>query len=571
MLSALKLALIAAPLLLANSAFGQPVIGAIVNAASYGAAPLDSKNNPIGNNVIAQGSLFVVFGTGMGPSTAVFGQIPLPTSLPDANGTSISISSAGQTVSAYLIYASAGQVAAILPSNTPTGKASATLTYNGQTSGTANITVTKASLGIFTTNSEGNGPAVAQVYRGVPTAFIMGLTNAAQPGDTLVLYGTGLGAISGGDNVDPGATPAGSNVKVNIAGQAVPASYAGRSPGSPGIDQVNFTLPSNVATGCYVPVEVTANGLASNPFVLSIAPGGTSTCTHPLGLNAATMTTLDQGGTVNLGLFMMLQAVVSGAPAQGVGGLFDAVQADGAYQMSNRILLAFGGLPFPIPTGSCAVVDTLVTSNGFAVPNFSAVGGKELVATTSTTGLQLAGSNGNSEGVLHMDTGGYLAEFFGQLGKGTWTLTGPGGPDVAAFSASTNLPDNLVWTNAGNFSNVPRTNLTITWTGGNLNSQSIVTVFGSSVVINPTDPSKSRGEQFYCTAPASAGQFVVPSTITTQLPSSTTDSSAGEVAFGQLGISSGGGSPFTAPLTNGTLQAGLFAYGEAHTLQVTYQ
>lgn len=60
MSSPLKLLL---PLVIAVSpALAQPSIGGIVNGASYSNAPLDAKNKPIGNNLVAQGAIFVVFG-----------------------------------------------------------------------------------------------------------------------------------------------------------------------------------------------------------------------------------------------------------------------------------------------------------------------------------------------------------------------------------------------------------------------------------------------------------------------------------------------------------------------------
>src|SRR6266404_7545188 len=97
--------------------YAQPTVGGIVNSASYAIAPA-------GNNNIAQGSIFTIFGTKMGPATLVSApSLPLPTSLPDPNGTQVKVTSGGQTVSAYLVYTSAGQVSAILPSNTPIGAA----------------------------------------------------------------------------------------------------------------------------------------------------------------------------------------------------------------------------------------------------------------------------------------------------------------------------------------------------------------------------------------------------------------------------------------------------------------
>lgn len=557
-------------LIFAITAVGQPAIGGIVNAASYAAAPLDSNNNPIGNNNVSQGSIFVIFGTNMGPAALVqASSLPLQTGLPDANGTSVTISSGGQNVSAYMIYTSAGQVAAILPSNTPTGSAAVTVSYNGQTSKAATINVVKTQFGLFTQNSQGNGPAIAQVFGSSNTPSLMALTSPAQPGNTLVIYGTGLGAISGPDNQPPGAVPVGSNVTVNIAGMVTPASYAGRSPNFPGLDQVNFVLPANAPTGCYIPAEVTASGRPSNLFYLSIASAGSAACTHPLGLPASALQKLDAGGTVNTGLFLMLRAVVLGVPAEGAGGLFETANANSVFQLYNRILFSFGGYNYPVASGSCAVLDTIDPPAGFNVPDFTTLGGTELKAGAV---LNLNGTNGNSAVIPRMipDTGGYLTVFFSTLGKGTWTLTGSGGADVGSFTAKTDVPDDLVWTNSGNFASPPRTDLTITWSGGNLNAQSLVTVYGASVVVNPNDPSLSRGKQFFCNAPASAGKFVVPASVTSQLPSSNVG--AGEVSFGQLGIYSGNGSTFSAPLSSGaTFDGGFLAYGEAQTLSVKYQ
>jgi len=198
------------------AALAQPTIGAVVNAASYASAVA-------GNNLIAQGSIFIAFGTGMGPAAIAFAGSPLPTSLPDANGTSISIASGGQVVSAFMVYTSAAQVAAILPSTTPIGEATVTLTYNGKASAPVKITVVKTQLGMFTANAQGTGPAAAQ--HGKDSSPIL-LTAAAQPSEVVVLYGTGLGAISGPDNVAPGAVQFGS-VTVTVAGKVITPDWYG--------------------------------------------------------------------------------------------------------------------------------------------------------------------------------------------------------------------------------------------------------------------------------------------------------------------------------------------------------
>src|SRR5258708_6448980 len=347
--------LFAIALVVISSALGQPVIGGIVSNASYAQAPQDSSGNSIGNNLIAQGSIFAVFGSGMGPATLTFASLPLPTSLPDANGTSITVSGGGKAVSAYLVYTSAGQLAAILPSNIPMGDANVTVTYAGKTSAPVTITVVKSQLGIFTINAQGTGPAAAQ--HGVDSSPIL-LTTAAKPGEVIVIYGTGLGAIAGPDNVPPGAVQVGSNAIVTVAGKVITPDYAGRSPNFAGLDQINFKLPADVTTGCYVPATVTASSQVSQDFVLSIAASG-SVCTHPLGLTQSSLATLDSGGTVNVGLFQMLRAflAVLGSSIEGAGGLFDNANANSVFQMYNRIPVAFGSAPYPAPLNGCVAID----------------------------------------------------------------------------------------------------------------------------------------------------------------------------------------------------------------------
>jgi uncharacterized protein (TIGR03437 family) len=554
------LAVMAAATLLA-----QPKIYSIVNTASYLTPPQDSKGNPIGNDVIAQGSIFIVFGADLGPATATYpAGLPLPTTLPVSNGTSISISAGGQTIAAYMFYTSALQVQAILPSTTPVGTANVTLSYNGKTSAAFTISVVPSRLGIFTSNSQGYGIAAAQ--HGVGNTPIL-MSNAAHPGETVVLYGTGLGPITTPDNVAPGSVQVGTDVVVTIAGQTVTPTYAGRTPQFAGEDQVDFVIPANVVTGCYVPLSVTATGQVSQDFVLPVAPSGSSACKHIFGLSPAALATLDSGGTANVGLFQILSgyAAALGGAVQGAGGLFDNADSNSVFNMYNLIPVAYGAVSYPAPLNSCVVIDQVITSGGFNLPAIDQIGGTELVADAET--LYINGPNGANDNVVRQTTGGYVSPFLPPiLGPGSWTISGLGGVDVGAFKATITLPDNLGWTNAGNFKSVPDAALTIVWSGGSASSSSVVTVFGNSTIVNPTDPTKSSAKSFYCAAPASAGKFVVPASVRQQLPSA----ASGESSFGSLGITTGGFGSFTAPLKKGTLDAGVITYAEAYVLSVTY-
>ncbi len=108
-------------------AFGQtstPVIspGGIVNAASYTGPGAPGSG-------IAQGALFTLFGTGLGPSTGVSAQsFPLGKSLA---GVTVQVTSGSTVVDAIPVFVSAGQINAILPSNTPLGADKVTVSYNG--------------------------------------------------------------------------------------------------------------------------------------------------------------------------------------------------------------------------------------------------------------------------------------------------------------------------------------------------------------------------------------------------------------------------------------------------------
>src|SRR5580704_17251174 len=112
------------PFLLAIAASAAPAIksGGVVNAATN--IPLAASGAGI-----AQGSYFAVYGTGLGPDTFASASVPYPATL---GGASVTITpSSGAAVQAFLTYAQAGQINAILPSTTPLGSSTVTVTYHG--------------------------------------------------------------------------------------------------------------------------------------------------------------------------------------------------------------------------------------------------------------------------------------------------------------------------------------------------------------------------------------------------------------------------------------------------------
>jgi hypothetical protein len=70
------------------------------------------------NYGIAQGSISDIFGSSLATATSALQSVPLPTVL---TGTSVNVTVSGATMHAILYFVSAGQIAGILPSATPTG------------------------------------------------------------------------------------------------------------------------------------------------------------------------------------------------------------------------------------------------------------------------------------------------------------------------------------------------------------------------------------------------------------------------------------------------------------------
>jgi len=548
------------------SVYAQPTVSSAVNAASYLTPPAGGTSaSPVPTPApIAQGSIFVVFGTGFG-GPAQASSLPLQTSLAS---TSISVTSGGQNIAAYMVYAFPTQLAAILPSTTPTGAATLTVTANGQTSKAINVVVTQAVPGIFTLNAQGYGPGVAQVAVSGTDIRLNNLTTPGTPNSVMILYGTGLGPISGvADNVAPGAASTGGTVTVTIGGKQATVLYAGRSPQFPGEDQINIQLPPDVPFGCYTPSVVTVIGVPSNDFVLSTG-SALGSCVHAFGLSAATEAALDASptATANVGVFAAVRGAVPPIVAEGAGGLFDSANESQLFNMYQTILTNFHVVYYPAPAGGCVVYDELSLPSGIPIPSdFTGVGGKELMPAASLT---LSGPNNASQGIIragNTNGAGYLwVNILGGtatpvLGQGTYTLAGAAGPDIAAFSAQTQFPPNVTWPNVGSIQ--PQiSGTTITWTGGGTTAQPNMNIFGNSSIFNPTDPSKNRGKSFSCIVPASASPYAIPASVTQQLPTA----GSGEIAVGSIGISNGGGGQFTANLTNGSpLDGSFFGFGEA--------
>jgi uncharacterized protein (TIGR03437 family) len=160
----------------------------IRNAASY-------SNRGDLNSGIAQGSIFAIFGDGLGPEAAVETQsLPLPQTLAEV---SVEIKAGSTTNFAYLFCVSARQISALLPSGTPLGNATVTVVYRGERSSPAAVVVAIRKVGLFTLNQGGSGPAVAQNFISSQNQPFNSLLAPAHPGQVVTLWATGMGAVQG--------------------------------------------------------------------------------------------------------------------------------------------------------------------------------------------------------------------------------------------------------------------------------------------------------------------------------------------------------------------------------------
>jgi uncharacterized protein (TIGR03437 family) len=480
--------------LIASCAFAQPVItsAAVVNSASFLSQGMPGSG-------IAQGSIFTIFGGGLGPNNIIqAGPLPLKTSL---GGTSVTVTVGGQTVKAYILAALSYQVNALLPSNTPTGSGTVTVTYNNQTSSPEPVQIVSAAFGTYTFNSNGRGQAIATdnvEYK------INSIIRTFHPGDWVILWGTGLGPVNGDDSGKPPVGNLGSPT-VHVGNASLTPYYAGRSADFPGLDQIAFQIPSGIQ-GCYVPVAVETNGVVSNSPTIAVSTSG-QTCSDSI-LGQDLMSKLAAGDTVHFG-FMQLFAIIlknqslpTGIAAPDFGkATFSEFTPQTAGMASYGVSSGYCITGSNDPDGSPGQLDAGagITVQGPAtvvLPQTSPGWGYYYTVFNGTTGAQF---------------------FYSGL---NYSVSGTGGAKVGAFSVAdtTSIPSAYFSGITAGQTLSRSSDLTVTWTGGDptlQNGQVTIATYSGSA-------SGNIGGGFMCTAPLAAKSFTIPKWVLSALPPSGT-------------------------------------------------
>jgi uncharacterized protein (TIGR03437 family) len=179
---------------------------------------------------------------------------------------------------AFLAYVSPTQINVLPATDIKTGSVSVQVNFAGQNS-TTTVTqqaVVPALFAVSGTNyvaaQHGDGTSI-----GPSSLFFPAAGSPAQPGETVVLYGSGFGQTDPPVTIGEAATqvsplPVGNPLSVTINGIKAVVAYAGLSPGSFALYQFNVTVPSTLAAGNFAVVIQYQGKSTQSAVVLAVQP-----------------------------------------------------------------------------------------------------------------------------------------------------------------------------------------------------------------------------------------------------------------------------------------------------------
>jgi uncharacterized protein (TIGR03437 family) len=234
-----------------GTARNRPTIssGGAVNAASF-----------LAGEGVVPGSYISLFGTSLADSTGGATSLPLPLAI-SSTSVSFEVPSAGISLPGRLLYTGGSQVNVQVPWGLA-GQSSVQIRVNvGSTSGVVyTAKVAEYSPAIYET-SLSQAAVLDESYALITT------TNRATRGKAVQLFVNGLGAVTNTPETGEAASATNlsrttNTVSVTVGGKSAKVDFAGLAPGFPGLNQVNFVVPSDASTGLQ-PVIVSVGGIAS--------------------------------------------------------------------------------------------------------------------------------------------------------------------------------------------------------------------------------------------------------------------------------------------------------------------
>jgi uncharacterized protein (TIGR03437 family) len=252
---------------------GSTTLSGTVSSPSTSATPLVTAAGVVhaasdqGGVPIAPGGLITVYGNNLADGAAEDSGLPLPQTL---SGTQVLLGDQPLPI----LYTNTGQLNVQVPYGVPINTQYQLTVQHGNTlSVPQSLVVAPAQPGIFTVNQQGTGQGSIVRSDGVT---LVPPGTPATAGDTIVIYCTGLGAVtppvqegSAAPTTPPLSTTVNS-VAVTIGGQQAPVAFSGLAPGYAGLYQINVVVPSGVAPGNAVPVVLTVSGQTGPPVTIAI-------------------------------------------------------------------------------------------------------------------------------------------------------------------------------------------------------------------------------------------------------------------------------------------------------------
>jgi uncharacterized protein (TIGR03437 family) len=211
---------------------------------------------------ISPGELITLFGTGFPNQTVVAKTLPLSTSL---GGVQVLVN--GTPVPMYSV--TANQLGAIVPYSVSGSSATVAVSSGSQQSNIVTMPVAASSPGVFTASQNGLGPALIQHA----DYTLVSEASPAKRGETVVIYLTGLGAVSPSiatgtaAPVNPLSVVSGP-VAVYINGVPALITFQGLTPNLVALYQINVVVPAGAGAGT-VPLAIqTADGFTDEAAIV---------------------------------------------------------------------------------------------------------------------------------------------------------------------------------------------------------------------------------------------------------------------------------------------------------------
>ena len=230
-----------------DAAVAPPRISKVVNAADF-------------TSPVAPGGLISLFGSQLNAISVAANEVSAGGML---GGACLTVNGAPVP----MLYVSPQQINAQLPFNAE-GNAALVLYSPGGVSDNYNLSVSTTAPAIFHSGTAGPMTGIPTVFRASNQQLVTN-SNPVHPNDYLVIYLTGMGATA--PKVETGAPApydplanAAVSPDVTLGGVPLFVKFAGLSPGSLGVYQINLLVPfKGIPTGFDIPLAITQGGTST--------------------------------------------------------------------------------------------------------------------------------------------------------------------------------------------------------------------------------------------------------------------------------------------------------------------